>query len=230
MVRAKTFNPRRFRYGRYRLWGDLRRSRYFAAEGQANVEPVIRTLSIRPKSDPLGRSCQGHAAVRRITRDDHQVLAELARDLPLEPRARLLPEERLEALVLLGDPASVERLLAAEPSGIAEKRARYLYRAVPSRNPALVRELRDLYQGRCQICLWAPRDLYGTDVCEAHHLTWLSRGGLDELANLALLCPNHHRAVHLCDAPFDFKTLSFDFGGRREGVRVDGHLYHVAMA
>lgn len=54
MVRAKTFNPRSFRYGRYRLWGDLRRSRYFRVEGQANVEPVIRTLSIRPTSDPLG--------------------------------------------------------------------------------------------------------------------------------------------------------------------------------
>lgn len=224
VVQAKTFNPPRFRYGRYRLWGDLRRSRYFAANGQANVEQVIRRLSIRPQGDPLGRSFQGHSAVRRITRNDHQLLAELARGLPLEPRARLLPEERLEALVLLGDPASVERLLMDEPSGIAAERARYLYKAVPRRNPALVRELRDLYEGRCQVCLWAPRDIYGPDICEAHHLTWLSRGGLDELTNLALLCPNHHRAVHLCDAAFDFESLSFDFGEWREGVRVDGHL------
>lgn len=29
VVRAKTLNPPKFRYGRYRIWGDLRQSKYF---------------------------------------------------------------------------------------------------------------------------------------------------------------------------------------------------------
>jgi hypothetical protein len=29
VVKAKTINPPNFRYGKYRIWGDLKRSRYF---------------------------------------------------------------------------------------------------------------------------------------------------------------------------------------------------------
>src|SRR4051794_12625700 len=45
VIRAKTLTPPSFRYGRYRVWGDLRRSRYFQVEGQTDIEPVIRSLS-----------------------------------------------------------------------------------------------------------------------------------------------------------------------------------------
>ena len=34
VVSAKTKNPDGFRYGRYRVWGDLRKSRYFGIESQ----------------------------------------------------------------------------------------------------------------------------------------------------------------------------------------------------
>lgn len=32
--------------------------------------------------------------------------------------------------------------------------------------------------------------------CEAHHVTWWSRGGTSDLLNLALLCGRHHTIVH----------------------------------
>jgi hypothetical protein len=32
--------------------------------------------------------------------------------------------------------------------------------------------------------------------CEAHHVTWWSRGGPTDVANMALLCPRHHANVH----------------------------------
>jgi len=57
-----------------------------------------------------------------------------------------------------------------------------------------------------------------------NHLQWLSRGGEDELSNLALVCPNHHRAVHGCDAPFDFGRMAFDFGTRHEVLKLNEHL------
>ncbi len=54
-------------------------------------------------------------------------------------------------------------------------------------------------------------------------MQWLSRGGADELSNLALLCPNHHRAVHGCDAQFDFGTTAFVFPTGLEELRLSRH-------
>jgi 5-methylcytosine-specific restriction enzyme A len=211
VISAKTMNPRGFRYGPYRVWGDLQRSRYFRIDDQPDISLLIRTLSVAAKADVLGRSFQGKAAVRSLSEEDHLHLLAYAQGLPLEPRARLLPEERLEALLLAGDESAVAQLLKDEPSGIAEERRRYLMTEVVRRDRDLVERLRELYAGECQICGWAPRSHYGTEICEAHHVRWLSRGGDDALTNLVLVCPNHHRAIHRCDAPFDFGDNAFVF-------------------
>ena len=73
---------------------------------------------------------------------------------------------------------AVARLLRDEPSGVAEERRRYLVAqtSVATRDRRLTAELRDLYAGTCQLCGWAPRRSYGVDLCEAHHVRWLSRG------------------------------------------------------
>lgn len=222
VIKAKTINAPRFRYGRYRVWGDLTRSRYFATENAPSVEAVIRVLSIRTGADVLGRSFQGHAAVRRITGDDHLMLEVAARSLPSEPRACIMPEDRIEAEVLLGDTASVELLVAG--TGISEERRRYLFGEAPTRNRRLAASLRERYGGRCQLCKWDPPNVYGAHICEAHHMQWLSRGGADELDNLILVCPNHHAAIHRCDAPFDWSTMGFDFGTHHEPLLLTEHL------
>src|SRR5262249_3316795 len=110
VISAKTMNPRGFRYGPYRVWGDLRQSRYFSLEGQPDVSVLIRSF-VQAGADVLGRSFQGKAAVRAIREADHVRLLAYAESLPLEPRARLLPEEQLEALLLAGDETAVARLL-----------------------------------------------------------------------------------------------------------------------
>jgi hypothetical protein len=211
VISAKTMNPRGYRYGAYRVWGDLQWSRYFGIDGQPDISTFIRSLNLAAAAEALGGSFQGRAAVRTLGERDHLRLLAYASALPLEPRARLLPEERLEALLLAGDESAVARLLKDEPAGIAEERRRYLMSEVPGRDRDLVNELRERYSGECQICSWAPRRSYGTEICEAHHLRWLSRGGSDALANLVLVCPNHHRAIHRCDAPFDFVQTAFMF-------------------
>lgn len=224
IVRAKTFNAPSFRYGKYRLWGDLQKSRYFQVEHQPNIEQVIRSLSLKTGAVYLGQSFQGNAAVRRITTPDHFVLTAVAKDLALEPRARILPEEKLEAIVLLGDAEAVEKLIRSEPSGIAEKRREYLFGPAIMRNSQLAQQLQELYSGKCQICLWSPKDKYSYNLCHGHHIQWLSRGGEDVLENMALICPNHHAAIHRCDAPLDFKDLAFDFQSFREEIRLNLHL------
>src|ERR1700720_2681815 len=47
---------------------------------------------------------------------------------------------------------------------IAEAPRRYLMREVFRRDRDLVDQLRDLYPGECQICGWAPRRSYGTEL------------------------------------------------------------------
>jgi 5-methylcytosine-specific restriction enzyme A len=225
VVRAKTLNPPAFRYGRYRIWGDIRWSRYFQVAGQPSAETILRALSCRvAPGRALGQSFQGPAAVRNLSVGDHQMLVEWAKGLPLEPRARILPEEQLEATLALGDGYAVRRLIQEEPSGIAEERQQYFFTQAPTRNKQLTKELQELYGGRCQICLWDPRNEYGQPLCQGHHINWLSRGGADIPENMVLICPNHHSAVHGCDAPLDFGDMAFDFGIRREALKLDYHL------
>ena len=224
VIKAKTYNSIRFRYGPYRVWGSLDHSRYFETERQPSMEQVIRSLSVTTNARLLGQSFQGLAAVKPLTGEDHEVLLAASAGLAEEPRARILPEERLEAAVLLNDREAVEELIREEKPGVAEARQAYLYESAPTRNRQLAAELQALYGGRCQICLWDPHDAYGHALCHAHHVHWLSRGGADELENLMLVCPNHHAAIHRTDTPLDFRTGMYPFPVAPEAVQLNRHL------
>ena len=101
----------------------------------------------------LGQSFQVAAAVRRITLDDHLVLNAVAKHLPLEPRACILPEERLEAMVLLGDEGAIEDLVREQPSRHRRKAPCLSCGQRYTRNAQLSQQLHEVYQGKCQICL-----------------------------------------------------------------------------
>lgn len=227
VVCAKTINPTGFRYGTYRIWGNLDSSRYFRVKGQPNIENIIRRLSCKTNAKILAQAFQGHAAVRKISLEDHNLLILAASDLPLEPRAKLLPEDRLEAELLMGNKTDIQKFLREENPGIAKKRFEYLFQLAPSRNRKNVSKLQNLYQGKCQICEWAPKKKYGAFLCQAHHLQWLSRGGSDSISNLVLICPNHHIALHRCDVPLDFKDLAFTFSAHKETLRLNYHLKKI---
>jgi hypothetical protein len=55
----------------------------------------------------------------------------------------------------------------------------------------------------------------------------LSRGGIDALENLTLVCPNHDRAIHRCDAALDFERNAFVFPAAVEALI---RLEHVLAA
>jgi hypothetical protein len=227
IVKAKTINPLNFRYGKYRVWGDINYSRYFQIENQPSVDNVIRSLSCKINSRILGMSFQGLSAVRQISHADSEILKMLAVELPLEQRARILSEDKLEAMLLLGDVDAVKNLVRDEKPGIAEERRVYFYKQATSRNQSLVEELQEIYSGRCQICEWSPINVYGKMLCHGHHIQWLSRGGIDEIRNMVLVCPNHHAAIHKLDAPLDYVDFSFDFGTHRESLSLRNHLEAV---
>src|SRR5579875_1682333 len=64
VIRAVTHNPPHYRYGKYRAWADVARSRYFDIGRCPRIDLVIRNLSVRARAEALGQSFQGHAAVR----------------------------------------------------------------------------------------------------------------------------------------------------------------------
>lgn len=223
VICAKTLNDKHFKYGRYRVWGDLALSRYFNTHEQHDITELVRGLSVSAKGSILGQAFRGKAAVRRLLLQDHQILSAYASALSFEPRAHLLPEESLEYYLSEGQEEAVTSLLAQQPLGISPARRHYLEQGVYFRSRDLVRRLKGLYAGQCQLCRWPSQTHYGNQLCEAHHIQWLSRGGEDELHNLVLLCPNHHRAVHHCTSAFDIENRRFVINGVDEPLELDAH-------
>lgn len=228
VVKAVTRNPPNYRYGAYRVWGDIEQTRYFDIDVSPGAEELIRHLQITTNAAILAQSFQGPRAVKPLTDADHRLLVEFARELSVLERARIYPEDEFEARLLLGPEAlrSVVRETRAE-YGV---RSRYLFETVDvTRARRHVERLQQVYGGLCQICLFDPRDRYGRNLCHGHHIHWLSRGGEDVLENLVLICPNHHAAVHQDDAAFDYADLAFRFSnGLVEPLRMNHHLDQAA--
>ena len=210
VVRAVTRNTPGYRYGRFRVWGDLDCTRYFDVDAAPGSEDLIRHLNVTARSETLGRSFQGGSAVRRLDPRDHQLLADFAAHLPVLRKVGIYPEDEFEARLYLGKGALESLLKEATRDNAA--RVQYLFDTVNvTRARRHVESLQNRYGGRCQICLFDPRSRYGHRLCHGHHIQWLSRGGEDEIENLVLICPNHHAAVHQADTVFDYTDLTFRF-------------------
>lgn len=63
--------------------------------------------------------------------------------------------------------------------------------------------------GICQLCgNPAPfNDKSGVPYLEEHHIVWLVEGGADAVYNVAALCPNCHRKMHVLNLPEDRSVL-----------------------
>jgi hypothetical protein len=226
VVTALTRNVAGHAYGGYRAWGDLVHSRYFAAAGQQDVSPLLRGLGIRTgrPDEPIGRAFQGERAVRVISAAAHHRLGAYASELALEPRAQLCPEPVLESIV--ADPADpgIASLLQIARHHLAVWRvAEFGSDALRTTFRDAAQLLRERYQGRCQLTGWDPRRDLGLDLCEVHHVRWLSRGGSPTLENMVLVAPNLHRHIHAVDAAFCAVERGFWLGDRWMPLHLDQH-------
>jgi hypothetical protein len=185
---------------------------------------VVRELGIKASAARLAQSFQGHAAVRTVSAAAHELLTAHAQDLAVLDRVAIYPEDEFEARLI--HDGAVRELVVREGDNDRNRRLIYLFESVDvqrARKNALA--LQDLYEARCQICLYDPRTRYGHRTCHGHHIHWLSRGGDDDLDNMVLLCPNHHAAIHRDDAVFDYADMTFTFSkGLREPLQENRHL------
>lgn len=103
VVAGYTHNPPSYRYGKYRIWGNMQHSRYVDITNAPNAELLIRSLSITTQVSLRAQAFQGHSAVRQLSADDRQFLQRVSHNLPTHPRGALYPEDEIEARLVLCD-------------------------------------------------------------------------------------------------------------------------------
>lgn len=230
IISAKTINAPGYKYGAYRVWGNVAKSSYFQVQSdpEDDIFELLRILEFegpglknRTRSS-LAQACQ---TIREIKPSASALLAAKAETLLPEPRASAIPpEDRLEEALNAKESAQLQLLLKEEGSGYASETKTRITKSY-ERNRQLTSELHRLYKGRCQVTGHDSPLVYGVPTAEAHHIVYRSRGGEDSLENLVLVSPNVHRAIHAADAKFDFGNLAFVFGnGRVEPLVINQHL------
>jgi 5-methylcytosine-specific restriction enzyme A len=226
VIRAKTHNPLDYQYGRYRLWAEPQLSDYYIISG-AEVTEVLLSLDFIPKNPIKGDGitiAQSLQAFRYLSANDIFLLEQWSRGLtPDQSILRVVQEIVIEDAYEQGEDAVREKLETELPQLSALRQNEIL--SSFQRNRTLVRRLREIYMGRCQVCAFDPASVYGVNVACAHHIHYLSRGGMDVFENLVLLCPNHHAVIHGDDAVFDYEVRKFIFNnGRQEPLALNQHL------
>jgi predicted HNH restriction endonuclease len=92
-----------------------------------------------------------------------------------------------------------------------EGRRKLVLHLVRERNQALVAEKKaSAASHACEICGFDSLQKYGEDYCEVHHLTPLAQLVDDyetTLDDLAIVCANCHRIIHLATPPMDIAEL-----------------------
>lgn len=230
IISAKTINAPGYKYGAYRVWGNVTKSSYFKVQSdpEEDIFELLRLLEFEGPGlenktrSSLAQACQ---TIREIKPSASALLAAKAETLFPEPRASAIPtEDRLEAALNAEGSSRLQLLLKEEGSGYASETKARITKSY-ERNRQLTSELHRLYKGRCQVTGHDSPLVYGVPTAEAHHIVYRSRGGEDSLENLVLVSPNVHRAIHAADAKFDFGNLAFVFGnGRVEPLVINQHL------
>lgn len=93
---------------------------------------------------------------------------------------------------------------------------------------AIGNNLKRLYGHRCQICGEQVAENYGTRVEEVHHIDPFVTSLNNDVSNLLVLCPTHHRIIHAAHPEFVWNKLEFHYAnGLHEGLRVNQHLARI---
>lgn len=196
-----------------RLWGneDGETWEYMYLLDAVRQVDIPRLVAWEKLGYEPGFHLRGFTRVNRDLGADYESVVSLLAELALDQHEEMSgPAQR----------ASLDGFLASEPPAVR--------RAVVNRiqrNRRLVRELKRLYEGRCQVCDFSFEKSGGGNYCEAAHIKPISlrEANLDVRDNLVILCPNHHKMLDhgAMSIEFDPKTkaLIAEVGGRRQRIR-----------
>jgi hypothetical protein len=65
------------------------------------------------------------------------------------------------------------------------------YRLASKSDDISIKAIYKIFENKpCELCGWSE------STCDIHHIVEVSDGGKNELDNLVVVCPNHHRMIH----------------------------------
>lgn len=127
-----------------------------------------------------------------------------------------------QALCEADDEEFAHFLNTANPAASYEEKQGIIRRRTEDR--AVLTRLKERYNHQCQICGWGANE-FGAHVVEAHHIRPLSQSLDNSPRNIVIVCPNHHRLLHVVDATLDRKSGEFvGKNGYRAKLLRDDHL------
>jgi predicted HNH restriction endonuclease len=159
----------------------------------------------------------GMATIGFNQRPNHWQVLATGEDIGEHFTWRMRPEVAA-ALVMLGVVTPVEDGgilsdldLHEEDSGAIEGRSRLVSHLQRERNRSLIEAKKSQSDSHaCEVCGFDSQRAYGVDYCEAHHLKPIAaydQEAVTRLEDLAIVCANCHRVIHLFDPPLTLKQL-----------------------
>ena len=92
-------------------------------------------------------------------------------------------------------------------------------------NTRIIKQLKRLYKGSCQICGHTPFEEYIDNICDVHHIEYFASSQNNNTSNLIVVCPNHHRLIHKLNPVYDKEQLCFIFSdGSKVKIKLNYHL------
>ena len=125
---------------------------------------------------------------------------------------KVLSETELESILNFKDPGSRVKLKTIDSK-------------IRVYNTSIIRQLKKLYRGRCQLCGKNPMSDFNTDISEAHHIAYFAESQNNDASNIIILCPNHHRLIHKLNPVFNPESGCFHLeNGECIEIKLDLHL------
>lgn len=102
---------------------------------------------------------------------------------------------------------------------------KYRLTKVRKLNHSIGNYLKKLYNFRCQICGQNVGEIYGAKVVECHHIAYFVQSLNNDVDNLLIVCPNHHRIIHAANPIFDSEKKIYRYpNGYEEKLKLNFHL------
>ena len=90
---------------------------------------------------------------------------------------------------------------------------------------SIIKQMKKLYGGQCQLCGCRPFETFDVDICEAHHIDYFVKSLNNDASNQMILCPNHHSIIHDANPTFHRRQLMYVYpNGAEQKIVLNWHL------